>query len=47
MPKNDYQYLDRNHPTDISWDYKKKYRDRTPVIDEESYFSMDNVTGKR
>lgn len=47
MPARDYQYLDRENPTDISWDYKKKYRDKTPTIDEESYFAFGNVAGKR
>jgi len=47
MPARDYQYLDREDPQDISFDYKKKYRDKTPTIDEESYFAFGNVTGKR
>jgi hypothetical protein len=38
MNKVDYKYVDEKNSTFPIWEYKKKYRDRDPVISAESYF---------
>lgn len=34
----DYKYIDEKNPAFPIWEYKKKYRDRDPVLNAEAYF---------
>ena len=38
MNTTDYKYVDDKNPSFPIWEYKKKYRDRDPVISAEAYF---------
>mmetsp|Transcript_1616 Transcript_1616/g.2856 ORF Transcript_1616/g.2856 Transcript_1616/m.2856 type:complete len:378 (-) Transcript_1616:177-1310(-) len=47
MNKTDYQYQDWDKNIQPSWEYKKKYRDVTPIIGPEAYDSNYNRMGRR
>lgn len=38
MNKSDYKYIDEKNPSFPTWEYKKKYRDRDPVLNAEAFF---------
>lgn len=38
MERVNYKYNDYNNPAFPIWEYKKKYRDRDPVLNPEAYF---------
>lgn len=38
-----HQFHGIEDPTSITWEYKKKYRDTTPVVSAESYYSGGNI----
>jgi hypothetical protein len=38
MNKENYKYVDNSNPSFPTWEYKKKYRDRDPVLNSEAYF---------
>lgn len=42
MSPRDYQYREDSGTAPI-WEYKKKYRDKTPVIGPEAYFAGHDV----
>ena len=37
--QSNFQYKDVDDAMAPTWEYKKKYRDTTPLIDDESYFA--------
>jgi hypothetical protein len=43
----DYKYVDDKNPSFPTWEYKKKYRDRDPVISAEAYFYDYNQIERR
>jgi ribosomal protein S18 len=47
MNTQDYKYVDEKNPAFPIWEYKKKYRDRDPVISAESYFYDYNQIERR
>ena len=47
MNKQDYRLRDWDDGEGPNWEYKKKYRDRTPLIEPDAYFSGANVTERR
>ncbi len=47
MNTTDYKYVDEKNPSFPIWEYKKKYRDRDPVISAESYFYDYNQIERR
>ena len=47
MNTTDYKYVDDNNPSFPTWEYKKKYRDRDPVISAEAYFYDYNQIERR
>lgn len=46
MNREDYQYRDDSGIQPI-WEYKKKYRDRTPEINPEAYYAGENMVQRR
>jgi hypothetical protein len=47
MNVKDYQYRDWNSDKAV-WDYKKKYKDSTPLINESAYLSEhDNINRRK
>lgn len=38
MNTQNYKYIDEKNPSFPIWEYKKKYRDRDPVLNAEAYF---------
>ena len=44
--RSNYQIKDRDDALTPVWEYRKKYRDRTPVVDPESYYAGSNVVDK-
>ena len=46
MNRQDYQYRE-DHGVQPIWEYKKKYRDNTPVIGPEAYFAGHDVMQRR
>ena len=47
MNTTDYKYVYDNNPSFPTWEYKKKYRDRDPVISAEAYFYDYNQIERR
>ena len=43
MNRENYKYVDDNNPAFPIWEYKKKYRDRDPVLNPEAYFYDYNL----
>jgi len=42
MNRQDYRLRDWTQGTGPNWEYKKKYRDTTPIIDPSAYFAGDD-----
>ena len=38
MNRENYKYVDESNPFFPLWEYKKKYRDKDPVLNPEAYF---------
>jgi hypothetical protein len=38
MNKTNYKLEDESNPMSVNWEYKKKYRDKDPVLNAEAYF---------
>ena len=47
MNVTDYKYIDEKNPAFPIWEYKKKYRDRDPVLSPEAYFYDYNQIERR
>ena len=47
MNRRDYKLRDWTDNTGPTWEYKKKYRDTTPVIGPEAYFAGAKVSERR
>ena len=47
MNKVDYKYFPEDPPNAILWEYKKKYRDKTPVLNEEAQFYNYKMVERR
>ena len=47
MNKEDYQIRDWEDNFGPNWEYKKKYRDTTPLIEPDAYFAGSNVVERR
>lgn len=47
MNKLNYKLRDWEDGMAANWEYKKKYRDNTPMIDPDAYFAGHNVTQRR
>lgn len=47
MNVTDYKYIDDKNPSFPIWEYKKKYRDRDPVLNPEAYFYDFNQIERR
>jgi hypothetical protein len=47
MNRANYKYEDNSNPVFPIWEYKKKYRDRDPVLNEEAYFYDHNLYNRR
>jgi hypothetical protein len=42
MNKEDFRMRDWNKNEQPNWEYKKKYRDNTPIIGPDAYFAGEN-----
>lgn len=47
MNTQNYKYVDEKNPSFPIWEYKKKYRERDPVINAEAYFYDYNQIERR
>lgn len=47
MNRTDYKTQDMDAGETPNWEYKKKYRDNTPIINPSAYFAGDSVTARR
>ena len=47
MNKQDYRLQDWNKGEQPNWEYKKKYRDTTPIVGPDAYFADANVITRR
>lgn len=47
MNRLNYQVRDWDDGMGANWEYKKKYRDNTPIIEADAYFADSNVTQRR
>lgn len=47
MNRLNYQVRDWEDGMGANWEYKKKYRDNTPIIEPDAYFADHNVTERR
>jgi len=47
MNRQDYKYVDEKNQSFPIWEYKKKYRDRDPVLNAEAYFYDYNQIQRR
>lgn len=47
MNRRDYRLRDWGDGEGPNWEYKKKYRDQTPLVDSDAYFAQANVTERR
>ena len=47
MNPTDYKHIDEKNPSFPIWEYKKKYRDRDPVLNPEAYFYDYNQIERR
>ena len=47
MNSERYQQKDWNDYDQPNWEYKKKYRDNTPLLKPDSYFADNDVTERR
>ena len=43
LNKEDYQYRDVSTGEGPNWEYKKKYRDMTPILEPGAYYADHNV----
>ena len=46
MPKQDYKYEDENNLIALKNEYKKKYRDKNPLVSAEAYFAGHDVVNR-
>ena len=44
--QSNFQFKDRDDALAPTWEYKKKYRDNTPLVSDESYFAQGNIVDK-
>jgi len=47
MNKEDYRVRDWDSGEQPNWEYKKKYRDMTPLVEPDAYFAGNNVVERR
>ena len=47
MNKQNYKFLDINNPQIPTWEYKKKYRDRDPLLGPEAYYTDYKMIERR
>lgn len=47
MIKEDYRLRDWDNNEQPNWEYKKKYRDNTPIINPDAYFAGENQLLRR
>jgi ribosomal protein S18 len=47
MNREDLQFRDWDDYDQPNWEYKKKYRDNTPIVSEHSYFADSDVVNRR
>jgi hypothetical protein len=47
MNREDLQFRDWDDYDQPNWEYKKKYRDNTPIVNEHSYFADSDVVNRR
>ena len=47
MNREDYRFRDWESGEGPNWEYKKKYRDYTPLINESAYFAGHDQVNKR
>ena len=45
--QSNFQYKDRDDALAPTWEYKKKYRDTTPLIKADSYYAQGNLVDKQ
>lgn len=45
--QSNYQFRDRDDALSPTWDYKKKYRDKTPLVEADSYYAGGNIVEKQ
>ena len=45
--QSNYQFKDREDALAPTWEYKKKYRDKTPLVSAESYYAQGDIVKKQ